>query len=473
MKNRQHDIENFGLLGHPLGHSLSPYIHQQIMEAAKIRGEYELLDIPPDRLENEIESLTGDLDGFNVTIPYKEKIIPFLSGISNEARIFGAVNTVYHNTGYNTDSLGFASMKIPAQDCNILILGTGGASRSISHVLAGQNPSSITFMARNPQRGLDLVTEIQELYPHSAVQLVTLEQLELLVNKGMHFQLLINTTPVGMWPHAGRLPLPHDLYYNMLKSGEVRHVFDAIYNPTATRFVLMARSFGIWAYGGLGMLFEQALAAQKIWHPDTPDVWEAPATKLRLENIRISLSHFLLKQNPLKIVLTGFMGAGKTTTAERLSLLLEGELDVLDLDLVITEKEDRTISEIFSESGEAYFRNLEKEFLSTLLDQPKSMIISAGGGTILQDNIVELIHEKGGLIVLLDVEEETVLSRIASTSSRPLLAVSDVENTQDKVHRLLNERNPAYHMAADLVIDANQDVELRAKALLQAFELER
>lgn len=473
MEQSQHETEQFGLLGHPLAHSLSPYIHKKIMEAVKINGSYKLIDTPLEKFQTGLDVLTKELHGYNVTIPYKERIIPKLSGVSDEARAYGAVNTVYQNIGYNTDGAGFASMEIQAYGKHILIIGSGGASRSISYVLAEKKPASITFLVRDPERAIPLTKDLSEAYPGLAIEITGMNALFSLPCMPSRFQILINTTPVGMWPLSGELPLPHGIYQEMLRSGKVQYVFDAVYNPTATRFVLMAKSYGIWAKGGLNMLFQQAFASQKIWHPNQSKQWTDQKLLQKMEAIRSSLAFHLLKQSPLKIVLTGFMGAGKTTTAALLSSLLKNEFRVYDLDQEIEKVQKKPIRDIFEESGEDFFRDLEKKELIHLLASSESVIISTGGGAILQENTPEMIHDSGGLIILLDVTKETVFQRIHSDNSRPLINRHSSEEIAGQIERLLTQRNPIYHATADLIIDANQNVELRANAILKAFELER
>ena len=252
--------KTFSLTGYPLGHSLSPVIHSELFELSGVEASYKLLEIEPERLEASFDELKK-LSGFNVTIPHKTNIIPFLDELSEKARLFGAVNTVDNKNGrligYNTDCIGFlralggAEIELKGR---VLICGCGGVSRmfAFESALAG---CDITFAVRDESREKckSLCAELSEkLKKESAV--VSLE------NAGGGYDLIINGTPVGMFPKVDACPLKKETIISS------KAVFDAIYNPEETALLRIAKQAGIKHLNGLSMLVWQAAAAQEIWN---------------------------------------------------------------------------------------------------------------------------------------------------------------------------------------------------------------
>lgn len=252
--------KNFALIGYPLGHSLSPLIHTQLFKTAEIEGEYSLIEIVPERLQNSVDDLKK-LSGFNVTIPHKTNIIPFLDELSEKAKLFGAVNTVDIKDGrligHNTDCTGFlralSGAKIELSG-RVLICGCGGVSRmfAFESALAG---CDITFAIRQESMAKceRLCLELEEKLS-SKSRIVTLD------NAGEGYDLIINGTPVGMFPNAGVSPL------NEKTVASSKAVFDSIYNPEETLLLSYAREADLKYQNGLSMLVWQAAAAQEIWN---------------------------------------------------------------------------------------------------------------------------------------------------------------------------------------------------------------
>ena len=250
--------KNFALIGFPLGHSLSPQLHQKLMQAAGVNGSYRLLETPPEALSAFCQT-QQTLDGYNVTIPHKTAIIPFLDAMSDKAALFGAVNTVCREhggyKGYNTDCEGFlraldgAGITLGGR---VLVLGSGGVSRmfAFESALAG---AEVSIAARNPESAGKLQGEIREkLATDCAV--MPLDGV-----KG-DWDLIINGTPVGMFPKTDASPLRREA---VQCTGAV---FDAIYNPRQTLLLRDAAAAGIPAVNGLAMLVWQAAVAQEIWN---------------------------------------------------------------------------------------------------------------------------------------------------------------------------------------------------------------
>ncbi len=252
-------MKNFCLIGYPLGHSMSPVIHRELFKINGIDAEYELKEISPDILAKGIKELDS-LDGFNVTIPHKTGIIPHLDSLSDRAELFGAVNTVDNKngalTGYNTDCFGFlraldmAGIELKGR---VLLCGSGGVSRmfAFESVLAG---ADLTIAVRDADvdAGNLIKKEIFEKL-NKAVNVITLDKVD------GEYDVLINGTPVGMYPNTDVCVLPKE------KVQKCRAVFDAVYNPLETMLLRYARQCGAKYSNGLPMLVWQAAVAQEIW----------------------------------------------------------------------------------------------------------------------------------------------------------------------------------------------------------------
>lgn len=252
-------MKNFCLIGYPLGHSMSPVIHRELFKINGIDAEYELKEISPDILAKGIKELDS-LDGFNVTIPHKTGIIPHLDSLSDRAELFGAVNTVDNKNGaligYNTDCFGFlraldmAGIELKGR---VLLCGSGGVSRmfAFESVLAG---ADLTIAVRDADvdAGNLIKKEIFEKL-NKAVNVITLDKVD------GEYDVLINGTPVGMYPNTDVCVLPKE------KVQKCRAVFDAVYNPLETMLLRYARQCGAKYSNGLPMLVWQAAVAQEIW----------------------------------------------------------------------------------------------------------------------------------------------------------------------------------------------------------------
>ena len=250
----------FGLTGYPLGHSLSPVIHGELFKLAGIDGEYKLYEIAPENLGEGIASLKNNLCGFNVTIPHKVEVIPFLDKLDERAALFGAVNTVKvgnETVGYNTDCIGFLrslEMAGIALEGSVLVCGAGGVARMFAFeaALAG---CDLTIAARDediPAANV-IKAEIREKLNREA-RVLNLRD----VSEG--YDLIINGTPVGMYPFVNACVLPKEIIERS------RAVFDAIYNPGETQLIKYAKAAGIKFSNGLSMLVLQAVAAEEIWN---------------------------------------------------------------------------------------------------------------------------------------------------------------------------------------------------------------
>ncbi|SFJ18823.1 shikimate dehydrogenase [Halobacillus dabanensis] len=259
-----------GLIGHPIGHSLSPWIHNQLMDQQGIEGKYELLDIHPDEFDEKMKALKQkDLHGFNVTVPYKEKVIPYLDVLDKSAEQLGAVNTVKKTesgwVGYNTDGQGFVhSLRARFPDLfekgkKALLLGSGGAARGIYEALSRTELDTVDVANRTMIRAEELINQIPV---NSQAAAITLEQAMHSVGE---YDLVVQTTTVGMSPDINNtiLSLEH------LTKGTV--VSDIVYRPMKTKFLEEAEKRGARLHYGHEMLLQQAVYAFQIWTDTVPE----------------------------------------------------------------------------------------------------------------------------------------------------------------------------------------------------------
>lgn len=252
-------MQHFGLLGAKLGHSLSPQIHQMIFEELGIQADYKLIELPAEKLKTALPVLAQNYTGVNVTIPHKVEVIPFLSSVAGEAAAIGAVNTINFKNGascgYNTDWLGFGMMLeyncIDVSGKKAAVLGIGGASRAVLQYLAKHGAAEILLVSRNPDTIPQEVIKICGDIPTRCLDYNRLA--------GENGYIIINCTPVGMYPKTGVSAVGADVIKNFDAA------VDLIYNPAETEFLRLARRYGKKAVNGLLMLAAQAVAAQEIW----------------------------------------------------------------------------------------------------------------------------------------------------------------------------------------------------------------
>lgn len=246
-----------GLLGKVLGHSMSPEIHESLFRQEGCQSTYELLEVPEAELEERLPRMLADYDGLNVTIPYKVAVIPFLDELSPEAKTIGAVNTIARKngclTGYNTDYTGFkwtlARIHCDMKGRSAVVLGHGGASRAIIQCLADEGAQDIAVISRHPDY-IDSEFEAFARARHAVIRGYDW------VPSAPNPWLLVNATPVGMYPHMGVSPVPAEITARFPK------VVDIIYNPAETQLLKDARGDRI---NGMYMLVMQAVAAEEIW----------------------------------------------------------------------------------------------------------------------------------------------------------------------------------------------------------------
>lgn len=258
-------IPGFGLLGHPLGHSMSPFIHQALFALSGRPQPYALHDVAPEDLKTQVPKLLAG-QGFNITIPYKVEIIPFLTQLSEKAELYQSVNTVEikdgRYIGHNTDVDGFLhgirSLGVELSQGPVLMLGSGGVANMIATevVLAG-SPLTIAVRKEDVKQAAALKERLLKIKPDAEITTCLLDE------PNGSYRLLVNATPVGMYPNTQSCPVTPEI----IRQAEA--VFDLVYNPFETQLVQTAKSLGLPAGGGLSMLVWQAAVAHEIWFGDS------------------------------------------------------------------------------------------------------------------------------------------------------------------------------------------------------------
>lgn len=259
------ETARFAVLGQSLPHTWSPYIHNSLFDAAGLDAVYLPVTVPPERLGSVTDVFRSCFSGFNVTIPYKEKILPFLDDVDEAARVCGAVNTVEIRNGrmigHITDGLGMLraieEKGVETHQADVLILGGGGAARVAGYAFLSRG-GQVTFAVRDTQKGDALAHALAKTQQDGLRRL----SVRPLADCAEAHDILINCTPVGMYPHVDACPVSANVI------ARCRAVFDAVYNPRETRLLALAKQNGLPTIEGLGMLFYQAVEAQKFWFGD-------------------------------------------------------------------------------------------------------------------------------------------------------------------------------------------------------------
>ena len=404
-----------GLLGAKLGHSYSPQIHSRLGNYS-----YDLFEKAPEELEDFLKN--GDFVGLNVTIPYKKSVIPFCDELSPIAQKLGAVNTIVRNTdgkliGHNTDYFGFSSMVrhagLDPKNKRVLVLGTGGASATVQVVLQEMG-AKITVISRTGENNYENMYQ----YKDTAV--------------------IVNATPVGMYPNNGETLVDLDRF------PKLEGVLDLIYNPSRTQLILDAHARKLIAENGLWMLVAQAKESAEWFLGNT------------VSDDLISSIYKQLQKQMENIILIGMPGCGKSTVGKLLSQMLNRPF--VDADTAIIEKAGMSIPDIFANQGEAGFRALETEVLAELC-KASGTVISTGGGCVTQSRNYPLLHQNGRIVWL------TRSLYMLPTDGRPL-------SQQTSIFEMYEKRSPLYSEFADIVVDNNCDPTTTVSKIIIAEESE-
>lgn len=401
-----------GLLGRKLGHSYSPQIHAMLGSYT-----YELFEKEPEEVEDFLHN--GNFSGINVTVPYKKTVIPYLDELSPTAQKLGAVNTIVRRNGkligHNTDYYGFETMvrssglSLSGKKC--LVLGSGGASNTVASVLK-ELGAQVVVISRSGEN------HYGNLHLHSDASVI------------------VNTTPVGMYPDVGVSPLELNLFPNL------EGVLDVIYNPARTKLLLDARKRNLITRNGLLMLVAQAKEAAE-WFSGQ-----------KISDELITSTYKILRLQMENIVLIGMPGCGKTTIGSLLKERLAHRF--VDADERIEAAAEKSIPEIFSDSGESVFRRLETVVLAQLGKQ-SGLIISTGGGCVTIPENEALLHQNGTIFWLQrDLE-------LLPTQGRPL-------SQSKKLSDLYQVRKPLYEGFCDYRVDNNGEPEAAVDQILRILE---
>lgn len=257
-------MKKYTLIGHPLGHSMSPFIHDSLFKLKNRNVQYSLTDISPEDLESKKDYLKNEFVGYNITIPHKVEIIPFIDKMDESAKRYNSVNCVANtqdgSIGYNTDCDGFLrSLEMNGISLNgkVLLLGCGGVGRMMA-IESVAHGADLTIAIIEEARDMcnTLLKELSEKFPNADVKVVLMNQIS------GKFDLLMNATPVGMFPKVENCPVSEEIVSNC------NAVFDVIYNPTETELVKKFKSQGKKAVGGMAMLVLQAVKAHELWDND-------------------------------------------------------------------------------------------------------------------------------------------------------------------------------------------------------------
>ena len=408
----------YGCIGEKLSHSFSKIIHNKLCDY-----DYELKEIPHDELGDFMRK--ADFKAINVTIPYKQDVIPFMDYISETAKKIGAVNTIVKRNGklygYNTDFSGMTDLinknNISIKNKKVLILGSGGTSKTALAVAGSMGAKEIYRVSRSGGEGLITYNEAETLHTDT--------------------EIIINTTPCGMYPKIGESAV------DINKFPYLQGVVDAVYNPLSAQIVVDARKKGIPATGGLYMLVAQAVfAVEKFLNTKIPSS----------ETERVFNEIMLSKKN---LVLIGMPGCGKTTIGKLLAQRL-GK-DFVDTDEEIVKREGAHIPEIFEKRGEVAFRKIEREVIAEISSR-QGLVIATGGGAVLNPRNTELLKQNGTVIFI-----DRPLELLVTTDDRPL------SSNRKLLEKRYKERYDIYCSSADFRISATKGIEQNAKMAEEVF----
>ncbi len=402
-----------GLLGEKLSHSYSPQIHTYLGNYT-----YDLFE----KEETQVAAFMTEkpFDAINVTIPYKKTVVPFMDTMSQVAKRLGSVNTVVKREdgtlfGHNTDYYGFSYMLEKAgvfpEGKKVLVLGSGGASVTVCAVLRDRG-AAVTVISRH---GADNYENISRHYDA---------------------EIIVNTTPVGMYPHPGTSPV------NLADFKNCCGALDLIYNPDKTAFLLQAEALGIPHANGLSMLVAQAKESAEYFG-------EKP-----LPDTLIDKTTAALLRRQKNIVLIGMPGCGKSTLGARLAAKTGRRF--VDADDIVREKAGMPIPEIFEKMGEAGFRAIETEVLG-MLGMQSGLVLATGGGCVMREENYPLLHQNGVLVWL--------MRDIAAlpTEGRPL-------SRKGSLAEMYAVRRPLYARFADVQLENRFETEDITERVLTLYE---
>ncbi len=402
----------FGLLGEKLGHSFSPAIHKQLGDY-----DYGLYEVPRLSLKSFLESTT--LDGMNVTMPYKKAVMSSCASLSPRAEAIGSVNTLvrmpYGWHGDNTDYAGFEymcrSIDLDARGKKVLVFGSGGASRTVIKVMEDMGAGEIVVVSRNGENNYD------NLHLHADAQVI------------------VNATPVGMYPNNGAAPAALELF------PACEAVLDLVYNPARTAFLMDAEARGIKCCSGLGMLVAQAHAAAELF------------LNKRIDEDIIGSIRNKLEKDTRNIVLIGMPGSGKSKKGALLAKRLGREF--VDADEYFTATNGISPAEAIKKLGEDAMRAMETDVLAQL-GKKSGAVIATGGGCVTREENYPLLRQNSIIVWV-----KRPLEKLA-VKGRPL-------SQSCGVYELYERRKAMYERFADVSADSCDSIEQAVDAIMEAI----
>lgn len=409
----------YGLLGEHLTHSYSKLIHEKICDY-----RYDLLEMNLEQLDEFLKKKA--FYGVNVTIPYKQTVIPYLDELDHSAKKIGAVNTILNENGtlkgYNTDYFGFLSTlelnHISIKGKKVIVLGNGGAAKAVCAALSDLEAAQIIKVKKNISN--ETIT-YEECYQNH-----------------IDAQVIVNTSPVGMYPNVNESPIDLSLFSTL------ESVVDVIYNPLKTRLLVEAEEKGCQVADGLIMLVAQAVKAIEIF------------THKKLDSSIISSLTHEIKKDKYNLVFIGMPGSGKSTVSHLVAQRLN--MKHLELDQMIVDRLQMSIEDYFALNGEEAFRKKETEVILDIAKET-NCVISCGGGVIKNAENMHAL-KMNGIVFFLDRDVE----QLAISQGRPL------STSRQQVKKLYDERIEAYHHYADTTIENNSTIEQAVFECLKVIE---
>ena len=403
----------YGLIGEKLGHSFSKIIHEKLADYT-----YELCPLAKDELDAFMTA--KQFKAINVTIPYKQDVIPHCDVLDDSAKRIGVVNTIVNRDGklfgYNTDFAGFLynlnAHGITLKDTKVMICGSGGTCKTVTAVAEYMGAKEILVVSRSKKEN---AVTYEECIRHKDVDVV------------------VNASPKGMYPNNGESPLDLSNFPNC------KAVVDVIYNPLKTRLLQQAEQLGMKAVNGLEMLVAQAKFAVEHF------------LSTEIENDKIDQITLELLKQLTNIVLIGMPSSGKTLTGKALCKYIDKT--VVDTDAVIVERSGMSIKEMFARHGETYFRQWEHDVIEEFSKQ-NGLIIATGGGAIKNEENIQNLKQNG-VVMFIDRDLEHLLV----TDDRPL------SKDTNAVAKLYEERYPLYTKYGDLRVPNNYPMEISQQEL--------
>ncbi len=424
---------DFGLIGYPLKHSFSKNIHSFLADY-----KYELYELDESSFDTFMKK--RDFKGINVTIPYKQKVIPYLDSISDSTKAISAVNTIVNDNGkligYNTDVLGitatFSNFQINPHG-NVLILGTGGTSNTAYHAFANKRSNDMqpkiykAYRETSKIKGDILYDDIPKIYDD--------------------IEIIVNTTSNGMYPHAD-----DSLLIDPSKFKNLKAVIDVVYNPLRTKLLIEAEKLGVKTASGLYMLIAQAYYASCIFKGEKNKLFYN--TKSDIICQKIYKSCLKEKQN---IVLTGMPTCGKTTIGKKVASRLG--LEFIDIDTLIEKEINQSIKTYIEKYGEESFRDVEAKVIKDISLKNK-VVIATGGGAILRDENVTNLKLNGKIYFM-----NRSIALLHPDKDRPLT------NNYAELKKKYDERLPIYKKTCDVEIDGDLDEKERVNLIAKEYEI--